>query len=468
MVGIAAPLLIAGGNALRFGVPKLAQRYAPGIMNYGRGLLNTTTKAPTAPVAPPPTMIVNRAGQAYTPIPSSNALVPYKSFPRLRNAFLTPEGKIRKGRALATGLGGYIGGNIALDTIGNQFGGDAASPVGSAEASTTDNISEESLSDDLLSLMGDAAETPEKKATVLDGISNLLSDPTRLEKIITGISLLEGTPVEEAVKLGSAVSAIGGSGGKVDTEVYDTQTGQIVFRGSSDSSQLRQFVSDPDRYEILDRGTIFDRRQEQIQAADEARLKASQKQYDEFAEIVAQSGNNSQMIDRVLGLLESGELETGAIEGRIGAKLKKLAGGEKARNIELLESLQTQLAVLQRLPGSGQTSDLEFQAYRDAVVGLDKSEDYNKETLRRVQVAQRLLESRLSYLDQKVFEEGKSYAQANAEFTKILNDEDSVEAGKWLNVDAVIFNDDDYQLLEEGGKYLFLNPSDPTTYNTIR
>ena len=41
-------------------------------------------------------------------------------------------------------------------------------------------------------------------------------------------------------------------------------------------------------------------------------------------------------------------------------------------------------------------------------------------------------------------------------------------AGKWLNVDAVIFNDDDYQLLEEGGKYLFLNPSDPTTYNTIR
>lgn len=468
MVGFAAPLLLAGGNALRFGIPKLAQRYAPGIMNYGRGLLNTTTKVPTAPVSPPPTILVNRAGQAYSPIPSSNALVPYKSFPRLRNAFLTPEGKIKKGRALGAGLGGYIGGGVVLDTIGNQFGGDDSSSVGTATAATTEGVSEENLSEDLLSLVGNAAETPEKKATVLDGISNLLSDPTRLEKIITGISLLEGTPVEEAVKLGSAVSAIGGSGGKVDTEVYDTQTGEIVFRGSSDSSQLRQFASDPDRYEILDRGTIFERRQEQIQAADEARLKASQKQYDEFAEIVAQSGNNSQMIERVLGLLESEELQTGAIEGRIGAKWKKLKGGEEARNIELLESLQTQLAVLQRLPGSGQTSDLEFQAYRDAVVGLDKSEDYNIETLRRVQVAQRLLESRLSYLDQKVFEEGKSYTQANAEFTKILNDEDSVEAGKWLNVDAVIFNDDDYQLLEEGGKYLFLNPSDPTTYNTIR
>ena len=145
MVGFAAPLLLAGGNALRFGIPKLAQRYAPGVMNYGRGLLNTTTKVPTAPVSPPPTILVNRAGQAYSPIPSSNALVPYKSFPRLRNAFLTPEGKIRKGRALGAGLGGYIGGGVVLDTIGNQFGGDDSSSVGTATEETTEEVKKNTI-----------------------------------------------------------------------------------------------------------------------------------------------------------------------------------------------------------------------------------------------------------------------------------------------------------------------------------
>jgi len=309
------------------------------------------------------------------------------------------------------------------------------------------------------------AET--ERTNMFNAISSNLSNPDNLQKILTGIALLEGTPVEEAVKLGSAIGAIGGRGGSGDlVEVYDRKNNSIVFSGYSDDSRLRQYMNNPGQYQILDAGTLFDKTSGQLEAASGARLESSQKQLEEFSESVMQAQELAGKVNEVLDIVESEKITTGKL-AQFATRGAALAGGDTATYADMIESLQTQLATLMRMPGSGSTSDLEFDAYRDATIGLGKTKDFNVKTLRKIQVASRILDARMSYVDEMVFEEGKSFSQAMAEFSQAFNDRDAVAAGSLLDVDAVIFDEDDMGLLEKGGKYLFLNQADKDTYNTI-
>ena len=375
-------------------------------------------------------------------------------------------------------------GGVGYQTAINQFGGGNtanATPqtpdqtpaptqdVPTLEAQTA-GMTPEQLDALLLEASGGAPSgTDNNKKNIFQGVSNVLSDPDRLQRIITGISLLEGTPVEEAVQLGSAVGAISGGGSGLGdgdrVEVVDRETGEIVFNGTDDSSQLRQFANQPNRYQILDAGTMFEMQSDRSAAREEAQLDTSIKGFEALQEAAIQSQEVAGKVDQVLALLESGELETGTFAG-IGVAMNRLVDGQKATNADLLNSLQTQLAVLQRVPGSGQTSDIEFKAYRDAVVGLNKTEDYNKSVLRKLQVANRLIETRLSYIDKKVFDEGKSFSQASNEFTALINDKDGVTLGKIMDVGEVIF-DASNAVTEKGKTYLFLDPNNQDTYNQI-
>lgn len=310
------------------------------------------------------------------------------------------------------------------------------------------------------------AET--ERTNMFNAISSNLSNPDNLQKILTGIALLEGTPVEEAVKLGSAVGAIGGRGGSGElVEVYDRKNNSKVFSGYSDDARLKQYMNNPGQYEILDAGTLYDRQSGQLEAAAESRLESSQKQFEEFSESVMQAQELAGKVNEVLDVVESDKVSTGRLSQWVTKGARFLGDKEVATYADMIDSLQTQLATLMRMPGSGSTSDLEFDAYRDATIGLDKTKDFNVKTLRKIQVASRLLDARMSYVDEKVFVEGQSFSQAMAEFSKAFNDRDAVAAGALLNVDAVIFDEDDMGLLKKGGKYLFLNQADKDTYNTI-
>ena len=284
-----------------------------------------------------------------------------------------------------------------------------------------------------------------------------------MQKIITGIALLEGTPVEDAVQLGSAVGAIGGDTGAKDTEIYDTVLGRVVDRVSSEGTAINQYSSNP-RYEILPLGSVFEARQKTLEQMSEAQIDNSAKGLEQLQEAADKAREVSLKTDQALALLESGELETGFGTGikYFGARV---AGGDSPLKYEILDGLQTELATLQRMPGSGQTSDLEFQAYRDAVVGLDKSTEFNINVLRKIQVANRLMETRLNYVEQRVFVDGVSFSQAQKEYSDVFNKKDGIAAGRFLGVDEVIF--DSSKPLEKGKSYLFLDPNNLDTFNTF-
>ena len=464
------PLALQG---IGLGLRTLGTRTLPAAARGVRGLFSRGTPTPTAP-PPSPTFFVNRSGQAYSPIPTSNALVPRQNFPRARNLarglFFKRDGSVAVGKPLIVGTAGTIGGK----TIAGMFGdGDAVSPTQQTPAPTADmppfekqtsggGMTPAQLDQLLLQADKSRGDTGGDR-NIFQGVSNVLSDPDRLQKIITGIALLEGTPVEDAVTLGSAVDALSGTKeeGKIDTEIYDTELGKVVDYVSSEGSKIRQYASDP-RYQILDRGTVF----EQGVKMSDARRGASEKQFIEFSESVMNAQNLAAKVDEVLNILEEDGLGTGRFEQFITRGLR-LGGGEIATKADLLESLQTQLATLNRMPGSGSTSDLEFQAYRDATIGLGRTEDFNKSVLRKVKVASRILDSRMSYVDEQIFENGKSFSQAMAEFSKPINEKDALAAGELLDFDAVIFDYDDAKYIKKGGTYLFLNPNDRNTFNTI-
>ena len=327
----------------------------------------------------------------------------------------------------------------------------------------TSGMTPEQLDELLQKSSGAGDNTEGSRGNIFQGVSNVLSDPERLQKIITGIALLEGTPVEDAVQLGSAVGAIGGDTGAKDTEIYDTVLGRVVDRVSSEGTAINQYSSNP-RYEILPLGSVFEARQKTLEQMSEAQIDNSAKGLEQLQEAADKAREVSLKTDQALALLESGELETGFGTGikYFGARV---AGGDSPLKYEILDGLQTELATLQRMPGSGQTSDLEFQAYRDAVVGLDKSTEFNKNVLRKIQVANRLMETRLNYVEQRVFVDGVSFSQAQKEYSDVFNKKDGIAAGRFLGVDEVIF--DSSKPLEKGKSYLFLDPNNLDTFNTF-
>ncbi|MAL44570.1 MAG: hypothetical protein CME98_11245 [Hyphomonas sp.] len=300
------------------------------------------------------------------------------------------------------------------------------------------------------------SDDDDDRGSFLANAQNLFGDTNRLQNIITGVGLLEGLSPEEAVKVGASIKGI--PRGPVDTEVYDTRLKRVVYTGNSSDATVTNFSNDTSgRYLIQDRGKDAERYFEREQKREEGKIKVSEKAIEEFAKNIDDMTEVNALVDQVLELIESGELDTGVTKPftTLG---KRLTGGifGDVTNEELLNALNTKLAVLQRVPGSGQTSDIEFEAYRAATVGLGRTEDYNKQTLRRVQVASRMIESKLAYITDQVYNEGATYADALKEFSDQFSKENYEFIARVMGVDGVI-TDVTTQKIEPGKEYYILD-----------
>ena len=417
MVAFLPALGALGTSALRFG---------PRLLQTGRGLLQ-------------------RGGG----IPQSSRQFLDPDF--LRTAFL----ESAKRRPVRTAIGGGAIGNLLFPPdfsggSGTQTPGTGV-PINpgptTSETTTQDTIQTPDIS---------TSDDDDDRGSFLANAQNLFGDTNRLQNIITGVGLLEGLSPEEAVKVGASIKGI--PRGPVDTEVYDTRLKRVVYTGNSSDATVTNFSNDTSgRYLIQDRGKDAERYFEREQKREEGKIKVSEKAIEEFAKNIDDMTEVNALVDQVLELIESGELDTGVTKPftTLG---KRLTGGifGDVTNEELLNALNTKLAVLQRVPGSGQTSDIEFEAYRAATVGLGRTEDYNKQTLRRVQVASRMIESKLAYITDQVYNEGATYADALKEFSDQFSKENYEFIARVMGVDGVI-TDVTTQKIEPGKEYYILD-----------
>jgi len=75
------------------------------------------------------------------------------------------------------------------------------------------------------------------------------------------------------------------------------------------------------------------------------------------------------------------------------------------------------------------------------------------------------METRLNYVEERVFADGVSYSKAQKEYSDVFNKKDGIAAGQLLGVDEVIF--DSSKPLEKGKTYLFLDERNTQTFNTF-
>tara|TARA_R100001163_G_C5067742_1_gene207121 strand:+ start:1543 stop:2838 length:1296 start_codon:yes stop_codon:yes gene_type:complete len=401
-----------------------ALRFAPRLLQTGRGLLQ-------------------RGGG----IPQSSRQFLDPNF--LRTAFLESARRNPKRTALA---GGAIG-NILFPP--DFSGGSGTQTPGTGVPINPGTTTPETTTQDTIQTpdISTSDDDNNDRGSFLANAQNLFGDTNRLQNIITGVALLEGLSPEEAVKVGATIKGI--PKGPVDTEVYDTRLKRVVYTGNSSDATVANFSNDTSgRYLIQDRGADAERYFEREQKREEGKIKVSEKAIEEFAKNIDDMTEVNALVDQVLDLIESGELDTGVFKP--GTTFFKRAFGRDVTNEELLNALNTKLAVLQRVPGSGQTSDIEFEAYRAATVGLGRSEDYNKQTLRRVQVASRMIESKLAYITDQVYNEGATYADALKEFSDEFSKENYEFIADVMGVDGVI-TDVTTQKIEPGKQYYILD-----------
>ena len=417
MVAFLPALGALGTSALRFG---------PRLLQTGRGLLQ-------------------RGGG----IPQSSRQFLDPDF--LRTAFL----ESAKRRPVRTAIGGGAIGNLLFPP--DFSGGSGTQTPGTGVPINPGPITSETTTQDTIQTPDiSTSDDDDDRGSFLANAQNLFGDTNRLQNIITGVGLLEGLSPEEAVKVGASIKGI--PRGPVDTEVYDTRLKRVVYTGNSSDATVTNFSNDTSgRYLIQDRGKDAERYFEREQKREEGKIKVSEKAIEEFAKNIDDMTEVNALVDQVLELIESGELDTGVTKPftTLG---KRLTGGifGDVTNEELLNALNTKLAVLQRVPGSGQTSDIEFEAYRAATVGLGRTEDYNKQTLRRVQVASRMIESKLAYITDQVYNEGATYADALKEFSDQFSKENYEFIANVMGVDGVI-TDVTTQKIEPGKEYYILD-----------
>ncbi|WP_290941226.1 hypothetical protein [Hyphomonas sp.] len=417
MVAFLPALGALGTSALRFG---------PRLLQTGRGLLQ-------------------RGGG----IPQSSRQFLDPDF--LRTAFL----ESAKRRPVRTAIGGGAIGNLLFPP--DFSGGSGTQTPGTGVPINPGPITSETTTQDTIQTPDiSTSDDDDDRGSFLANAQNLFGDTNRLQNIITGVGLLEGLSPEEAVKVGASIKGI--PRGPVDTEVYDTRLKRVVYTGNSSDATVTNFSNDTSgRYLIQDRGKDAERYFEREQKREEGKIKVSEKAIEEFAKNIDDMTEVNALVDQVLELIESGELDTGVTKPftTLG---KRLTGGifGDVTNEELLNALNTKLAVLQRVPGSGQTSDIEFEAYRAATVGLGRTEDYNKQTLRRVQVASRMIESKLAYITDQVYNEGATYADALKEFSDQFSKENYEFIARVMGVDGVI-TDVTTQKIEPGKEYYILD-----------
>ena len=459
------PYVGAGLTALRVGAPKLAQRYAPGLVNRGRGLLNVTPKAPTTPVAPPPTFFVNRAGQAYAPIPSSNALVPYTSssrFSGLRNPFLTAEGKINKQRV---GLAGLAGGAILNEQLGFPVA-EKFITGGTGEPPQPDSIApavEDAVMQDEETVSDTIGGSDDSRSGFLSRIGNAFSDSDRLARIAFGAALLEGQPIAEAAALSEYIRSGGAvAGGDLDTVVIDNETGKPVAYGNKGDASIKAYAKNTKDYTITSANSYYNREGDKMLQQMQYRQKEGEGKLTKDYEKMEVAINNRDLVNSLISALKSGDLTTGSYAETKTRIAKLLNQSDKVADEELLKAFNVELTLGVAAMVAGSLSESEFDNFSESQPGLSRGTEANIKLLERKMTLLDIAEAKIAYISDGL-DEGDKYVDAAQEFDeKFKNDlkfKEKVLGAILINdVDAVL---NGTQQLKDGERYYVNDVTSP-------
>jgi len=262
---------------------------------------------------------------------------------------------------------------------------------------------------------------------LLKSASGVFSDSDRLAKIAMGVALLEGQPIQDAVALSTYIRESGGSvGGKIDVEVVDNDTEEIVAFGNADDANIKALLQNPAKYSVFSRGDYAELKAKGNEAFDDAIAKKSADFLDDLNTKYNDFFLTEEVTKKFLAALESGDLTTGsALESVKVEMAKALNLDEDVADEELLNAFNTELTVQVAQNVSGALSEKELALFQSSQPSLSLSPEANRELLERRLAFGRIYAKKLEYLESAIFEDRTNYIKANKNFNeKFKNDMD--------------------------------------------
>jgi hypothetical protein len=479
-LGAALPYVGAGLTALRVGAPKLAQRYAPGLVNYGRGLLGVSPKVPPLPNVPtmgatsnisnrmlnlPQLGATSNISNRMLNLPQLGATSPVNTsgyISRLRNPFLTAEGKINKKRV---GLAGLAGGAVLNEQLGfpvaEKFitGGTGEPPQPDSVAPAVEDTvtqGEETVSDT-------AGSGDDSRSGFLSRIGNAFSDSDRLARIAFGAALLEGQPIAEAAALSEYIRSGGAvAGGDLDTVVIDNETGEPVAYGNKGDASIKAYAKNTKAYTITSANSYYNREGDKMLQQMAYRQKEGEGKLTKDYEKMEVAINNRDLVNSLISALKSGDLTTGAYAETKTRIAKLLNRSDKVADEELLKAFNTELTLGVASTVAGALSENEFDNFSESQPGLSRGTEANIKLLERKVTLLDIAEAKIAYISDGL-DEGDKYVDAAQEFDEKfkndLNFKSKVLGASLINdVDAVL---NGTVQLEDGERYYVNDVTSP-------
>jgi len=299
---------------------------------------------------------------------------------------------------------------------------------------------------------------------LLKSASGVFSDSDRLAKIAMGVALLEGQPIQDAVALSTYIRQSGGSlGGKIDVEVVDNDTGEIVAYGNADDTKIKTLLNNPAKYSVFSRGDYAELKAKGNEAFDDAIAKKSADYLDGLNTKFDDFMMTEEITKKFLAALESGDLTTGSALESVKVEMAKALGlADDVSDEELLNAFNTELTVQVAQNVSGALSEKELALFQSSQPSLSLSPEANRELLERRLAFGRIYAKKLEYLEKSIFEDRTNYIQANREFNESFKTDMDFRA-KVLGVDGVINSVNELENLAPG-EYFWNNTDQPFEY----
>jgi hypothetical protein len=165
---------------------------------------------------------------------------------------------------------------------------------------------------------------------------------------------------------------------------------------------------------------------------EKAILKVDEERLGELSTAASSARRFAQTSSVINGLLKG---KGGGSIVKVGTETARMLGlqGDTIAANDLVESLNTRLATEVRAPGSGSTSNLEFEAYRSAVPSLKNSEE-GRDLMTKVAVKFADRNAKLADYGRSLIRQGKFSDQAIAEYDEKLGSVLGNELKKKLDV----------------------------------
>jgi len=299
---------------------------------------------------------------------------------------------------------------------------------------------------------------------LLKNVSGVFSDSDRLAKIAMGVALLEGQPIQDAVALSTYIRQSGGSvGGKIDVEVVDNDTGEIVKVGNADDAAIKALMQNPAKYSLFKTGDYAELKAKGNEAFDDAIAKKSADYLDGLNTKFDDFMMTEEITKKFLSALESGDLTTGSALESVKVEMSKALGlADDVSDEELLNAFNTELTVQVAQNVSGALSEKELALFQSSQPSLSLSPEANRELLERRLAFGKIYAKKLEYLEKSIFEDRTNYIQANREFNESFKTDMNFRADV-LGVDGVINSVNELDNLAPG-EYFWNNTDQPFEY----